>query len=193
MHEHAKVLIFAGSVRKDSYNKKLASFAAKAAEAAGARVTLVDLKDFPMPLYDADLEFEQGMPEQAAGFKSLLLKHDGFIITSPEYNGSITPLLKNVIDWASRATHKDEPPLNAYKGKVAAILSASPGGLGGLRALNVLRSLLNNLGVLVLPKQFALSRANEAFDEDGTLSDEKHAQNIEQVCQELVSLLNKIR
>ena len=169
-----KILAFAGSSRKGSFNKKLVKIAAMGAEEAGASVTVVDLADYPMPLFDQDLEAKNGMPENARKFKKLLIEHDAIMIASPEYNSAFSPLLKNVIDWASRTESKDEPPRVAYQGKVAVIMSASPGALGGSRGLVFLRMLLANIGVIVLPEQKAIPRAYEAFNDDGSLSDEKN-------------------
>ena len=169
----AKILAFAGSSRKESLNKKLIKIAANGAEEAGASVTLVDLADYPMPLFDQDLEAKDGMPENARKFKKLMIEHDAIMIASPEYNSAFSPLLKNVIDWASRAESKDEPPLAAYKNKAAVIMSASPGGLGGSRGLVFLRMLLANMGVIVLPEQKSIPGAFEAFNEDGCLTNER--------------------
>ncbi len=186
-----KILAFAGSSRKDSINKKLVKVAAKAAENEGATVTFIDLSDYPMPLFNQDLEAEQGMPEKAREFKQLLIAHDGFLIASPEYNSAFSPLLKNVIDWASRAEFKDEPPLQAYKGKFVSIMAASPGGLGGIRGLVFLRMLLANLGMVVLPEQQAIPQAFKAFSDDGRLIDIKQQQAVEQLGINLVQILNK--
>lgn len=169
----AKILAFAGSARKHSFNKNLVAIAAEGARQAGAEVTLIDLADYPMPLFDQDLETEQGMPTAAQAFKDLLIEHDGLLIASPEYNSAFSPLLKNAIDWASRATTENETPLVAYKDKYAAIMSTSPGGLGGMRGLVFLRMLLGNLGITVLPNQQAVPSAFQAFDESGGLADEK--------------------
>ncbi len=165
------ILAFAGSARKESFNKRLIQIAAAGARDAGADVTLIDLADFPMPLFNQDLEAEQGLPEGAKEFKTLLLAHDGMLISSPEYNSALSPLLKNAIDWASRAEAKGETPLAAYKGKFAGIMAASPSPLGGLRGLVFLRILLNNLGVTVLAAQLTVPRAPKAFAEDGSLLD----------------------
>ncbi len=169
----AKILAFAGSARKESFNKKLVAIAAEGARQAGVEVTMIDLADYPMPLFDQDLEAEQGMPETAQAFKQLLIEHDGLLIASPEYNSAFSPLLKNAIDWASRATEDNEAPLIAYRGKYAAIMATSPGGLGGLRGLVFLRMLLGNIGVTVLPDQLAVPSAFQAFDKAGSLKDEK--------------------
>jgi chromate reductase len=167
-----KILAFAGSGRKDSVNKKIVAIAAKGAQEAGAEVTIVNLEDFDMPIFNEDLEALQGMPVEAQAFKELLISHDGFLISSPEYNSSYSSLFKNAIDWASRKTG-DESPMAAYKGKVAAVMAASPGRLGGLRVLVVLRMLMENLGTMVLPNQKALGGAFGMFDSDGNITDEK--------------------
>lgn len=112
-----KILAFAGSIRKDSWNKKLIKIAARGAEEAGATVTVIDLSDYPMPMFNQDLEAEKGLPDSAGKFKRLMMEHDAFMIASPEYNSAFTPLLKNVIDWASRTESENEPPLAAYKKK----------------------------------------------------------------------------
>ncbi len=125
------------------------------AQSAGAEVTVVDLRDFPMPLFDEDLERDKGMPEAGGRLKKLLIEHDGFLISAPEYNSSITGVLKNSIDWASRSA-PGERALAAFQGKFAALMSASPGALGGLRGLVHLRSILGNIGVFLLPDQIAV-------------------------------------
>ena len=186
-----RILAFAGSTRRDSFNKKAVRVAAEAARAAGAEVTLIDLRDFPMPLYDGDVETEQGIPEPAQRFKALLLEHQGFLISAPEYNSSITGVLKNAIDWASRAA-PGEPPLACFKGKTAALMSASPGALGGLRSLVHVRAILGNIGVLVLPEQVAISRAHEAFTDDGALKDPKQQTAISALARALTELLKKL-
>ena len=163
-----KILAFAGSARAGSLNKKLVQVAAQGAEQAGAEVTYVDLAKFPMPLYDQDLQEREGFPESVLAFKSLMKSHQGFLIACPEYNSSITPLLKNTIDWASRPEPGEAPlALTCFKGKAAAIMSTSPGGLGGLRGLGHVRSILDSIGVLVIPDQMAVPGAMSAFDEQG--------------------------
>eukprot|EP00913_Durusdinium_trenchii_P035354 g33084.t1 len=155
-----------------------------------ATVTLIDLNDYPLPLFNEDLESEQGMPENAARLKALFVEHDGFLISCPEYNSSITPLLKNTIDWISRR-EGDEPPLVAYKGKAASLMAASPGGLGGLRGLVHVRSILGNIGVIVLPEQQAVSKAFEAFDDEGELKNPDQREKIESLGRNLAELLAK--
>jgi NAD(P)H-dependent FMN reductase len=187
-----RILAFAGSTRRESSNKKLVSIAAKGASEAGAEVTLIDLKDFPLPLFDRDLEAEQGMPEAGQKLKKLFIDHDGFLIASPEYNSSITAVLKNAIDWASRPA-PGEPSLVGFRGKVATLMSASPGALGGLRGLVHVRSILGNIGVIVLPDQVAVAKAHEAFQPDGSLTDPKQQAGIEGLGRTLASFLAKLR
>ena len=163
-----KILAFAGSARRDSWNKKLLHNAVDSAKKAGAEVTLIDLTDYVLPLYDGDLETNHGIPENAIRLKTLFKSHDGFLIASPEYNSSITPLLKNTLDWVSREW-QGESGLAPYQGKVAALLSTSPGQWGGMRMLPHLRQILNTLGVLVLPGQVSVPSAAQAFDEHGQL------------------------
>jgi chromate reductase, NAD(P)H dehydrogenase (quinone) len=186
-----KILAFAGSTRIDSYNKKLVKIAANGAKAAGAEVTYLDLRDLPLPLFDQDLEAEEGLPANAQTLKDLMISHQGLLIASPEYNSSVTAVLKNAIDWASRPA-PNEAPLVAFAGKVASIMSASPGALGGLRGLVHLRSILGNIKVLVLPDQIAISKAYEAFNPDGTLKDSKQQESIEKLGDGLTKILLKL-
>lgn len=188
----AKILAFAGSSRKESFNKKLIKIAASGAREAGAVVTLIDLADYTMPLFNQDLEQEQGMPENARKFKKLMIEHDGFMIASPEYNSAFSPLLKNVIDWASRTESDDEPPMAAYHGKMATIMAASPGALGGLRGLVFLRMLLANIGVTVLPDQQAIRQAFKAFNDDGSLVDDRNQKSVLSLGSKLAITLDKL-
>ena len=160
-----KILALSGSTRRDSLNRKLIHAAVEAARAAGGDVTLVDLADYPLPIYNGDLEDTEGLPDNALRLKALFKEHDALLIASPEYNSSIPPVLKNAIDWVSREW-QGESGLVPYQHKVAAIMAASPGSLGGMRMLPHLRQILNTLGVLVLPAQFSLAHADEAFDAD---------------------------
>ncbi len=188
-----KILAFAGSARKASFNKKLLRVAAEAAREAGADVTLIDLADYPLPLYDGDLEEASGLPENAKKLKALFLQHDGLLLACPEYNSTITPLLKNTLDWVSRAETDDEPPLAAYRNKTAALLSASPGRLGGLRGLVHVRAILGNIGVLVLPDQVAVGQAHQLFDESGHLTDARQRQAVEELARGLADILARLQ
>ncbi len=156
-----KVLALAGSTRTDSYNKKLAQQAANIAEQSGATVTFIDLRDYPMPFYDADLEM-QGMPENAKRFRNLMIANDAIIIASPEYNCSLPAVLKNALDWASR-NEEGGSSRDAYLGKKFAIMSASPGGGGGKRGLVHLRAVIENVGGTVVPTQTTIPNAHDYF------------------------------
>jgi chromate reductase len=180
-----KILVFSGSIRRDSVNRRLAALAADAVAEAGGEVTRLDLRDYPLPIYDGDLEAEQGLPANAVALKTLFKAHAGLFIVSPEYNGFFPPLLKNAIDWLSRP-NGGESGLAPYAGKVAAICAASPGGLGGIRCLPLLRQQLSNLTVTVLPQQLALANADQAFDDDGALKDRGQAQTLAKIAGELV-------
>jgi len=188
---NVRIVAFAGSLRSGSFNKKLIRIAAAGARAAGAAVTEIDLRDIPMPLYDGDIESEHGLPPNAKVFKRLLIDHHGFLISSPEYNSAVSGVLKNAIDWASRP-EPNEPALVAYKGKVAGLVSACPGHLGGIRGLAVLRSILSNIGVIVIPTQMAINRANDAFEPNGDLKDERQQAAVESVGAEVVSISAKL-
>ncbi len=186
-----KILALAGSLRKDSFNKKLARIAAVAARAAGADVTFIDLADYRMPIYDGDLEATEGLPENAKKLKQIFKDHQGLIIASPEYNSSVSAALKNTIDWVSRPV-PGEPDLAPFIGKVAALMSASPGALGGLRGLVHLRAILGNIKVLVLPEQIAINKAAEAFDDKGQLKDPKQAAQAKSIADRLVQVVGKV-
>lgn len=186
-----KILAFAGSTRTDSFNKKLVKIAATGAMEGGADVTVIDLRDFAMPLYDGDLEQQQGLPSNAKKLKDLMLSHQGLLISAPEYNSSISGVLKNTIDWVSRPSAGEES-LACFKGKVAGIMSASPGGLGGLRGLVHVRAILENISVLVIPDQIAVGKAHEVFNADGTLKDKKQEDQVKRIGSSVAKLLLKI-
>ncbi|HET7337071.1 MAG TPA: NAD(P)H-dependent oxidoreductase [Candidatus Nitrosotalea sp.] len=186
-----KILAFAGSTRIDSFNKKLVKVAATGAMDNGADVTIIDLRDFAMPLYDGDLEQKEGLPSNARKLKDLMLSHQGFLISSPEYNSSISGVLKNTIDWASRPSEGEES-LACFKDKVAGIMSASPGGLGGLRGLVHVRAILENISVLVIPEQIAIAKAHEVFNTDGTLKDKKQEEQVKRIGASVAKLLIKL-
>lgn len=187
-----KILAFAGSLREGSYNKKVLAIAAATARGAGAHVTLIDLRDFPMPLYDADLQASEGVPAKAREFKRLMTDHDGLLIASPEYNSSITGVLKNTIDWASRQEPGEEP-LACFVGKVAGVVSASPGPFGGVRSLLQVRSILAHIRVLVVPEYACIMHAAEAFNADGSLKDPKYKAAVDKVAAALVATLAKLK
>lgn len=186
-----KILAFAGSLRTASHNKQLVRIAVEGARQAGAEVTLIDLRDYPLPLMDEDLE-AQGTPENALKLKELMLAHQGLLISSPEYNSSISGALKNTIDWISRPI-PGKPRLACYIDKVACLMSASTGALGGLRGLVHVRAILGNVGVLVLPDQLSISNAHEAFDAEGKLRDVTRHAAVEQLGKKLTATLLKLQ
>lgn len=186
MSVDAKLLFLAGSIRTGSHNRRLAELGAEIARVNGIAATLADLKDYPMPLYDGDLEANQGPPEAAVRLKALLGEHLGIFIIAPEYNASITPLLKNTLDWVSRVRSQNEAPLQVFRTRVFALGSASPGGFGGMRGLITLRqSLALGLGCLVLPEQISVSRAHDAFEDNGHLKDKGLMETYKAIIQKL--------
>ena len=189
----AKLIFLSGSIRKDSLNKKLAKQAYEFAKELGADAKLIDLKDYEMPIYDGDLEVAKGIPESAKKLKQEFKNADGVFIASPEYNSSISSLLKNTLDWISRKDDGTGGELVAYAGKVFALSAASPGGFGGLRGLVPLRMMLGNIGVHVLPEQVAIPQAHNAFDENGKLKDERTAGNIKNLVKSLNDVAGKLR
>ena len=157
-----KILAFAGSTRSESYNKQLVIEAADMARKMGASVTVIDLKDYPMPFYDGDLETKEGLPKNAKKLRDLMIGSDGVIIASPEYNSSISAVLKNAIDWTSR-TPEGGTPRAAYKGKRFALMSTSPGKGGGKRGLNHLRVIIEDAGGTVVEKEVSIPLAGQYF------------------------------
>ena len=188
-----KILVLAGSIRTGSFNARLAALAAKELALAEADVTLISLADFPMPLYDGDLEAASGPPENAYKLKRLMCLQQGVFIASPEYNASITPLLKNALDWVSRVREGREPPLAAYKGRAFALGAASNGTYGGMRSLLALRHVLElGCGALVLPEQIAVRGAAQAFDDMDEFKDEAMAALLRRVVARLVDMARRL-
>ncbi|HTB81972.1 MAG TPA: NAD(P)H-dependent oxidoreductase [Opitutaceae bacterium] len=181
-----RILAFSGSARRESLNKKFLAAAVSAVREAGGEITLIDLNDYVLPLYHGDLEAAQGLPENAQKLIDLTVKHDALLIGSPEYNKSITPLLKNTLDWMTRAE------IDPFEGKVAAVVSASPGILGATHSQQLVRQLLLNLGCSVVPAFCVLPRAHEAFDEQGRLKDAKTQKNVQVLAAELIRLANHL-
>jgi len=183
------ILVFAGSIRTGSFNARLAALAAKELARGQAEVTRISLVDYPMPLYDGDLETRSGPPENAVKLKRLFAAHHGVFIASPEYNASVAPLLKNTLDWVSRVRENKEPPLQAYRDRVFALGAASNGTLGGMRSLMALRQVLElGCGALVIPEQIAVREAASAFDDNDELKDERSAGLLKRVAMRLVEL-----
>jgi chromate reductase len=184
-----RILAFAGSTRAGSFNKLLVRVAANGARAAGAEVTVIDLRDHPLPLYDGDQEASEGLPEVARELRRLFAAHAGLLISAPEYNSGMSAVLKNAIDWVSRG---GDDGLTPYAGKVAGLMAASPGGLGGLRGLFQVRQVLTTLGVLVIPEQRALGRAGQAFDDQGQLTDAHERATVEAIGARVADLIPRL-
>ena len=187
-----ELIFLAGSSRKASLNKKLAQNAASIADELGAKAVFIDLADYPLPLYNGDDEDSEGVPENAIKLKEMFTNADGFFIATPEYNSSLTPLLKNTLDWMSRSHEENEKPLKAYKGKVAALSGTSPGSLGALRGLVALRMMLGNIGVHVTPTQTAIAGGQNTFDDEGNLTDEKYLKMLRATVKQLVETAQKL-
>jgi chromate reductase len=184
-----KILIIPGSLRTGSHNARLAALAGKELTLLEAEVTRISLEDYRLPLFDADLASSSGLPVAAVQLKRMLLAHQGVFITSPEYSASVTPLIKNTIDWISRVRDPGEPAYAAFKGRVFAIGAAANGGLGGLRSLMALRQILElGCGALVIPEQIAVPCAEQAFDERDNLKDEALATALKAAMRRLVEL-----
>jgi len=184
-----KILVIPGSLRTGSHNARLAALAAKELVLAEAEVTRISLEDYPLPLFDADLAADSGVPQPAAQLKRMLMAHQGVFITSPEYSASVTPLLKNAIDWISRARDGGEPTYAAFKNRVFAIGSATASSGGGVRSLIALRQILElGCGALVIPEQIAVPRAEQAFDDMDNLKDDDLAAALKTLARRLVAL-----
>ena len=181
-----RILAFSGSARRESLNKKLLAVTVSAVRAAGGEVTLIDLTDFPLPLFNGDLEDAEGMPANATKLIELIKQHPALLIASPEYNSMNTPLLKNTIDWCSRADD------NPFTGKVAAVVSASPGPFGGVRSMKLAQQLLLHLGCHVVPAQCFLIKAHEAFDEKGALKEARNQKAVQALATQLVDTTRKL-
>ena len=182
-----RILVFAGSIRPGSYNARLAALATKLLALADAEPTRISLQDFPLPLYDGDLEARSGPPEPAVSLKRMMMQHVGVFIATGEYNASVTPLLKNAIDWVSRVRDGAEPPLAAFRNRIFALAAATPGTLGGYRGLMAVRQALElGCGATVLPEQVAVRDAANAFDTDDNLHDPRTAEALRALLRRLV-------
>ena len=192
MSQPVRFLAFAGSLRRESFNRRLIHTLVAGAKGAGAEVELIELRDFQLPIYDADLEAE-GMPDTVHRLQEKMAVADGLLIATPEYNGSIPALLKNTLDWMSRPQANGDSGVELFKGKIAGISSASPGGLGGLRSLLILRDTLSKLDMWVAPSQMAIGSAFSAFDESGALIDERRRMAVEGVAKQAVEAAIRFR
>lgn len=184
-----KILVIPGSTRTGSHNVKLAALAAKELTLIDAEVTRISFADYPLPIYEADLDARMGQPANALALKQMIMAHHGVFIASPEYSASVTPLLKNAIDWVSRVRERGDPTYAAFKGRVFAIASASPGRAGGLRSLMALRQILElGCGAFVIPEQVAIPNAERAFDDMDNITDTGTANLFRAELQRLVDM-----
>ena len=182
----ARILVLPGSTRLASHNRRLALEAARLLALSNATVTLVDLADYPMPIYDGDTEEADGPPDMAIKLAERIAEQDGLLLVSPEYNASVPPLLKNALDWVSRVRKIEGRPLQPFKRLVVGLASASPGRLGGLRGLVALRPVCLALGAEVLTAQLAVHDAASAFDADGRLADERQRLALDALLEQLI-------
>jgi chromate reductase len=182
-----KILVFAGSTRTGAYSGKVADVAQKELALQGAEVTRISLADFPLPIMDQDLEAEKGIPENAYKLGRLIAAHDAVLICTPEYNGSIPPLVKNTIDWVSRIHRDNGRPVSIYPGKVAAICSSSDGHFAGIRSAAHLRAVLSHLQMEVIAPQVSVPNADEAFDADGEFREERLRKGMTRLCSTLIT------
>lgn len=182
-----RILAFSGSARKESLNQKLLVATLEAVRAAGGEVTLISLRDYPLPLYDGDLEDASGLPVNARKLIDLIQGHAGLLVASPEYNSMITPLLKNTLDWCTR-----DDDANPFPGRVAAVVSASPGALGGIRSLKLAQQLLLHLGCHVVPGNTMLPQAHKAFGPDGKLTEPRTLKSVQELAAKLVETVTKL-
>jgi chromate reductase, NAD(P)H dehydrogenase (quinone) len=181
-----KILVFPGSIRSGSFNGRLADVAASTLSRFGADVTRISLADYPMPILDEDLQKREGIPENVMKLARMIEAQHGLFLACPEYNSSITPLMKNTIDWVSRVSRDGERPLKAWKGKTIALGSASNGHFAGVRGLYHVRSVLMNVGAQIITEQCSVASAATGFSEDGTIADERVAAMLETACRSLV-------
>jgi chromate reductase, NAD(P)H dehydrogenase (quinone) len=186
------ILAFSSSTRADSLNKKLIAIAVAGARAAGGTVDLIDLRDFPLPLYDGDLEAAEGLPRHAVTLKKLFADHRGLLVSTAEYNGSVTGVVKNAIDWVSRSA-TGQPSLESFTGKIAALVSAGLGPVGGFRSQAHLRQILGTVNVILLPNQWRIPNATAAhFDEAGNLKDATAQKMTQEVGAALARFLQRL-
>jgi NAD(P)H-dependent FMN reductase len=188
-----KILAIAGSLREHSYTRRVLMAAVAGAREAGAEVTVADLRDFPMPIYDPDAHERDGFHDRALDFQGLVAGHDGFLVATPEHNGSLSAALKNAIDWASRPSERHARP-TIFQGKVAAIVTASPGRFGGVRSLGHLRGVLTSVGVHVLPTEIAVPLVDTLFDGEGeTIADAETRRSLERLGASLADAAARLR
>ncbi|RST84668.1 NAD(P)H-dependent oxidoreductase [Aquibium carbonis] len=182
----ARILVFAGSNRKGAFSGRTADAAMKELALQGAEVTRISLVDYPLPIMDEDHEKEKGIPENAVRLARQIAAHDGVLICTPEYNGSVPPLLKNAIDWVSRVKSDGGRALRPYPGKVVGVCSSSNGHFAGIRSANHLRAILSHIGMEVVSAQVSVPSAGDAFEADGSFRDERLTKGMTRLCESLI-------
>ena len=187
-----KILVIPGSLRSGSHNAKLAMAAAYEFAQAGADVTRISLADYPLPIYDGDLQAKSGVPKNAVNLKRMIGVHHGVLIVTPEYNSSVPPLVKNTIDWVSRVQDLHETRGQVFRERVFAIASASGGRLGGARALAALRLILSACHAQVIPNQLALPFAEDAYDEMDRLKNATDAEALKALARQLIDISQRM-
>jgi len=187
-----KILVIPGSLRTGSLNAKLAAVAAHQFALAGVGVTRLSLADFPLPIYDGDLQARSGVPKNAVDLKRMIGAHHAVLIVTPEYNSSVPPLVKNTIDWLSRVQDGHERRGEVFRDRPFALAAASQGRLGGARALAALRLILSALHALVIPNQLALAFANEAYDDMDRLKQPADAEALQAMVRQLIDVSQRL-
>ena len=190
-----RIVVMAGSRRREALSRRVAAACVRALDAAGAEVERVELDDYPAPLYDGDLEAGSGLPEGIVRLQRVLYASDGLLVVNPEYNGSLTPLLKNTLDWCSRPNPADPERSGGkvYAGRAAAVVGSSPGALGGMRVLFHIRDVLGYLGMQVIPQQLAVGKAGEAVGDDDRLRDAAQQDMLDKLAAALVDTARRLR
>ena len=187
----ARFLAFSGSARTASFNQKVLDVLSDAVEAAGAEVERISLGDVDAPIYDGDFEAGSGLPDGIVRLRETIAGSDGLLVGCPEYNGYMTPLLLNALNWSTRSDAA-APDLTPFRNKLVVISSTSPGALGGMRATRELRNFLTGIGALVLPQAYSIPRAMGAFDEEGKLKDERAAKQSQTIAAQLVDMAGRL-
>ena len=190
-----RIVVMAGSRRREALSRRVAAACVRALDAAGAEVERIELDDYPAPLYDGDLEAASGLPEAIVRLQRVLYASDGVLVVNPEYNGSLTPLLKNTLDWCSRPNPADPERSGGkvYAGRAAAVVGSSPGALGGMRVLFHIRDVLGYLGMQVIPQQLAVGKAGEAVGDDDRLRDAAQQEMLDKLAAALVDTARRLR
>jgi chromate reductase len=187
-----KILVIPGSLRTGSHNARLAATTVREFAQAGVEVNLLSLIDYPLPIYDGDLQAKSGVPKQAVNLKRMMAAHHGVLLVTPEYNSSVPPLVKNMIDWVSRVQDQHEARGEVFRTRPFAIAAASEGRMGGARALAALRLILSSLQAMVIPRQLALSFADQAYDDVDRLKNPSDSEALKALVRQLIDVSQRM-